>query len=89
MLNILLPLNLMSQRNLARKNRITDLVKKTGSDGKLRRIIIKVTSNKTRHVEAGKKLNDHITFYKKLLNDLLRNVKLILTKESTKDLMNG
>ena len=52
-------------------------------------IINKVTSNKKIHLEAEKKLNDHTTFCTKLINDLLREVKLILTKTLTKKLING
>ena len=33
-------------------------------------------------------LNDHVTSYKKLINDLTREVNLTLTKRLTKDLIN-
>ena len=37
-----------------------------------------------RHVEAEMKLNDHITSYTKLINDITGEVKLISTKGLTK-----
>ena len=46
----------LTQANLASKNDITGLVKKADFDGKLRKINNNVTSNKTRHAEAEKKL---------------------------------
>ena len=45
----------------------------------------KALSHKTSHAETEKKLNDYITSYTKLLNDLLGEVNLI----SAKDLING
>ena len=47
-----------------------------------------MTSNKTRHIESERKLNDHINSYTKLINDLLREVKLTSTKGLAKDLIN-
>ena len=43
---------------------------------------------KLRHLEAGKKLNDHISSYSRLINDLSEEVKLILTKVLAKNLIN-
>ena len=51
-------------------------MKKTYFDEKLININKKGTSNKTKHVEAEKKLNDHTTSYTKILNDLTREVKI-------------
>ena len=62
---------------------------KTNFDEKLGKINSKVTSNKTKHVEVGKVLTDHITFYTKRVNTLSTEVKLISTKGLTKDLTNG
>ena len=46
------------QANLATKVNIADFVKETDFDNKLKNINKKVTPNKTKHVEAEKKLND-------------------------------
>ena len=62
----------------ATKNDIADFVKNTDFDKKLASINKKVTSNKTRHVEVDKKLNN-----------LSGKVKLISIKGLTKDLING
>lgn len=45
----------------------------------------KVNSNKTIHVEPEKKVNDLITSYKELINDISVKVEIISTKWSTKD----
>ena len=75
----------LKQANLAVKNGIADFVKKkVDFDEKLRKIIYKVTSNETKHLEP-----DDITSSTKLINHLSGEVKLILTKELTKDLING
>ena len=75
----------LKQANLAIKNGIADFVKKkVDFDEKLRKIIYKVTSNETKHLEP-----DDITSSTKLINHLSGEVKLILTKELTKDLING
>ena len=75
----------LKQANLAIKNGIADFVKKkVDFDEKLRKIIYKVTSNETKHLEP-----DDITSSTKLINHLSEEVKLILTKELTKDLING
>ena len=66
-INILLLLDLA---NLSSRNFIDDLIKKINFDEKLRQINNEATSNKAKHVEAEKKLNDHITSYTKLINDL-------------------
>ena len=42
-----------------------------------------------KQVDTKKKLNGHINSYTKLKDDLSREVKLILTKRITKDLING
>ena len=74
----------LKQANLAIKNGIADFVKKkVDFDEKLRKIIYKVTSNETKHLEP-----DDITSSTKLINHLSGEVKLILTKELTKDLIN-
>ena len=51
----------MKQANLAGKNHIpdiTDFVKTTDFDDKLKNLYKKVTSNKTRHVEFNTNLDD-------------------------------
>ena len=80
---------ILKQENLANKNYIANFVKNTDFDKKLIRIKKKVTSNKAKHAEAEKKLNDHKTSYTKLINDLLEKSELISTKRLTKDLING
>ena len=55
---------------------------------KLIKINKNVTSNKTKHVETEKKLNDNILSYTKLINDLSGEVKLTSKKGLTKDLIN-
>ena len=59
------------------KNNIDDFVKKIDFDEKLRKINNKVTLNKTKHVEAEKKLNNSITFHTNLKNEPSREVRLI------------
>ena len=49
---------ILKQANLVSKNDISDFTKKTDFDDKLKNINKKVTSNKTRHMEVTKKLND-------------------------------
>ena len=49
----------------------------------------KVTLNKTKLVETENNLNGGLTSYAKLINDLLGEVKLILTKRLIKDMING
>ena len=78
----------LKQTNLASKNNIADFVKNRDFDEKLRKVNNKVTTNETKHVEAEKKLKDHINSYTKLVNDLSGEVKLISTKGSTTDLVN-
>ena len=46
------------QANLASKSDIAALVRKTDFDDKLKNLNKKVTSNKTKHVEAEKKITD-------------------------------
>ena len=46
------------QANLASKSDIAALVRKTEFDDKLKNLNKKVTSNKTKHVEAEKKITD-------------------------------
>ena len=48
----------LKQENLTSKNDIADFVKKTDFDDKLKNLNKNVTSNKTKHVEAEKKLTD-------------------------------
>ena len=48
----------MAQANLASKNGIAALVKKTDFDDKLKHLNKKVTSNKTKHVLVERKLNE-------------------------------
>ena len=62
----------LKQADLASKNDIVDFVKKKDFGEKLIKINKKVPSNKTKHAEAEKKLNDHITSDTKLINDLSR-----------------
>ena len=59
----------LEQANLASKNDITDFVKKTKFDDKLKNVNKTITSNKIKHVKPKKKLND-----------LAENVKIISTK---------
>ena len=47
----------LKQANLASKNYIANLVKKTDFDAKLTNLNKKVTSNETKYVEAEKKQN--------------------------------
>ena len=67
----------MKQAKLVTKDDFADFVKKTYFDKKLINIYQNFTSNKTRHVEVGKKLIDHIFSYTKLINDLTREFKFI------------
>ena len=48
----------LKQANLTTKAGIDDFVEKTDFDDKLKNLSKKATSNKTKHVEAEKKLND-------------------------------
>ena len=51
-------------------------MKKTYFDEKLINTNKKGTSNKAKHVEAEKELNDHTTSCTKILNGLTREVKI-------------
>ena len=55
---------------MIKKIDIADFVKKDRFWWKTKKVNDKVTSNKTKHVETEKKVNDHITLYAKLINDL-------------------
>ena len=68
---------------------IADFVKQIDFGEKLTKINNKVTSNDMRHVGAEKKLNDHITLYKKVINDLPGELKQMSAKGLTNDLING
>ena len=68
---------------------MADFVKRTDFDEKLSKINNRVTSNKTRHIESEKKLNDHKTYHTKVTSDPLGEVKLIPTERLTIDLING
>ena len=46
------------QENLATKTDITDIVKQTNFDGKLKNLNRKVASNKSKHLQAEKKVTD-------------------------------
>ena len=48
----------LKQANLRSKNDVTDIGKKTDFDDQLKNINIKVTSNKRRHIEVNKKLDN-------------------------------
>ena len=48
----------LKQANLVKKNDITNFVKKTDFDDKQKKLNKKVFSNKTKHVEAEKKITD-------------------------------
>ena len=63
----------LKQTKLATKGDIVDFVKETYFDWELMNINSKVTSNKTKHVEAEKKLSNYITSYIKLINNLTRS----------------
>ena len=78
----------LKQKDLAIKNGIADFVKDTNFGERLRKISDNVTSNKARFVETENKLTDPINSYTKLINDPSREVKLITTTESSKDLIN-
>ena len=67
----------MKQANLPSKNDIPDFVKKKCFDDKLNNLNKEVTSNKAKHVLAENELNE-----------LLKNVEAISTKELIKDLIN-
>ena len=64
-------------------------IKKRDFNEKLSNINNKSVSNKTKQIDAYKKLTDHIASYTKLINDLSREVRLISTKGLTKDLINA
>ena len=66
------------QANLASKNDIVNLVKKTDFDNKLKHLNKYVTSNKTKHVLVENELNE-----------LSEKIKAISAKRLTKDLING
>ena len=78
----------LKQAQLTTKDDIADLVKKAYFVEKLIKINRKLTSNKTKYVEAEKKRNDHISSDTKMENDLTSDVKLISTKRLTKVLIN-
>ena len=63
--------------NLTSKNNVEDFVKKTDFDDRL-------TSNKTKQVDADKKLTYPVTSHKKLINDLSREVKTNINKRVNK-----
>ena len=82
MINILLrtKFNDLTAENLAARLKQTKLTIKDGTGDFIKKNIFQQNCpwNKTKHVEAEKQVND-----------LLREVKLIPTKESTKKLRNG
>ena len=63
-------------------------MKKADFDEKLKNFNNNVTSNKSKHKEVGKKLNDHLTSSTELINDISKEVKLISTKGLRKHLIN-
>ena len=65
------------QANLTSKNNVEDFVKKTDFDDRL-------TSNKTKQVDADKKLTYPVTSHTKLINDLSREVKTNINKRVNK-----
>lgn len=58
----------------------TDLIKRTDFDPKLNEISNRGTSNETKEIEAGKKLNGHITLYTKFVNKLERGISIVSSK---------
>ena len=62
---------------LTSQNDIAEFIKMTKFDEKQIKINNSVTSNKARHKETEKKLNDHITSYIKLINDLSGELKVL------------
>ena len=63
---------------LTTQNDIAEFIKMTKLDEKQKKKINNsVTSNKARHKETEKKLNDHITSYIKLINDLSGELKVL------------
>ena len=72
----------LKQVQLATKDNIANFNEKQIKNNK------KVTSNSKRHVEAEKKLNELITSYAKLINDLKGEVQLVSTKELSNDWIN-
>ena len=62
---------------LTSQNDIAEFIKMTKFDEKQIKINNSVTSNKARHKETEKKLNDHITSYIKLINDLSGERKVL------------
>ena len=78
----------LKQTNSVSKNNIAEFVKKRDFNEKVRKISNKVTNDKTKYVEAEKKLDDHITSYTKLVIDLSGKVKLMSTNGSKIDLLN-
>ena len=66
---------------LTSQNDIAEFIKMKKFDEKKKnnnnKINNSVTSNKARHKETEKKLNDHITSYIKLINDLSGELKVL------------
>ena len=62
---------------LTSQNDIAEFIKMTKFDEKKKKINNSVTSNKARHKETEKKLNDDITSYIKLINDLSGELKVL------------
>ena len=80
----------LKQAILASKNDIAESIEKEIFWWKTKKKNIhRVNSNKTRHVKIKKKLNDHITSYTNIINDLSKEVKLTSMKVFNKKTMNG
>ena len=61
----------------------TDLIKRIDFDPKLNEISNRGTSNETKEIEPGKKLNGHITLYTKFVNKLERGISIVSSKDNT------
>ena len=48
-----------------------------------------MTSNKTKQIDADKKLTDHVTSFTKVKNDFAKKFGLTLTKSLTKNIIIG
>ena len=80
----------LKQAILASKNDIAESIEKEIFWWKTKKKNInRVNSNKIRHVKIKKKLNDHITSYTNITNDLSKEVKLTSIKVFNKKTMNG
>lgn len=69
------------------RHSLTDL--KTDCNTKITEVNSKLTSHKTRQVHTETKLNEHISYNKKLIDGLTKDVGLISPKRLEKELIKG